>query len=147
MDDHKEAAEVVRLCDAQSRRGLVAWMVAGIVLFSYMARLHPRYVEGFTPAVASLLGIGAAWASAARTRAATRASPARERNCCLIVVFTGSGSLCGELAAGASSRTRLLGAVDGEALSPARPLVLGGLQHLRLCGPPSKARGRGSCAG
>ena len=31
-------------------------------LFSHMARLHPRYVEGFTPAVAAMLGIGVAWA-------------------------------------------------------------------------------------
>ena len=27
-----------------------------------MIRLHPRYVEGFMPAVAALLGIGVAWA-------------------------------------------------------------------------------------
>jgi hypothetical protein len=38
-------------------------------LFSHMERLHPRYVESFTPAVAAMLGIGAAWACAARTRA------------------------------------------------------------------------------
>lgn len=43
--------------------GLVVWMVTGIALFSDMTRLHPRYVEGFTPAVAALLGIGAAWAT------------------------------------------------------------------------------------
>jgi len=30
--------------------GLGLWMLTGIVLFSHMARLHPRYVEGFTPA-------------------------------------------------------------------------------------------------
>ena len=44
-------------------------MLAGIVLFSHMVRLHPRYVEGFTPAVAAMLGIGLAWAAAAATRA------------------------------------------------------------------------------
>jgi hypothetical protein len=44
-------------------------MACGIVLFSQMARLHPRYVESFTPAVAAMLGVGAAWAGAARTRA------------------------------------------------------------------------------
>jgi hypothetical protein len=49
--------------------GLAAWMASGVVLFSDMARLHPRYVESFTPAVAAMLGIGAAWAGAARTRA------------------------------------------------------------------------------
>ncbi len=43
--------------------GLGLWLLTGIVLFSHMARLHPRYVEGFVPAVAAMLGIGAAWAS------------------------------------------------------------------------------------
>jgi 4-amino-4-deoxy-L-arabinose transferase-like glycosyltransferase len=41
--------------------GLGLWMLTGVVLFSQMARLHPRYVEGFTPAVAAMLGIGVAW--------------------------------------------------------------------------------------
>ena len=41
----------------------------GIVLFSHMARLHPRYVEGFTPAVAAMLGIGVAWAASSKGRA------------------------------------------------------------------------------
>jgi hypothetical protein len=31
-------------------------------------RLHPRYVEGFVPAVAAVLGIGAAWAAEPRGR-------------------------------------------------------------------------------
>jgi 4-amino-4-deoxy-L-arabinose transferase-like glycosyltransferase len=44
--------------------GLGLWLLTGIVLFSDMARLHPRYVEGFTPAVAAVLGIGIAWACA-----------------------------------------------------------------------------------
>jgi 4-amino-4-deoxy-L-arabinose transferase-like glycosyltransferase len=48
--------------------GLVLWALTGIVLFSHMARLHPRYVEGFLPAVVALLGIGAAWASQPRGR-------------------------------------------------------------------------------
>jgi hypothetical protein len=34
-----------------------------------MSRLHPRYVEGFTPAVAAMLGIGAAWAASPGGRA------------------------------------------------------------------------------
>jgi 4-amino-4-deoxy-L-arabinose transferase-like glycosyltransferase len=49
---------------------LVVWIACGTALFSSMVRLHPRYVESFTPAVAAMLGIGAAWASAARTRVA-----------------------------------------------------------------------------
>jgi hypothetical protein len=36
--------------------------VIGVVLYSVMARLHPRYTEGFTPAVAAVAGIGVAWA-------------------------------------------------------------------------------------
>ena len=49
--------------------GLSLWTLTGIVLFSYMARLHPRYVEGLVPAVAALLGIGVAWAASGRARA------------------------------------------------------------------------------
>jgi 4-amino-4-deoxy-L-arabinose transferase-like glycosyltransferase len=56
-----------RLAGVRIRRasaaGLGLWMLTGLVLFSHMARLHPRYVEGFTPAVAAMLGIGVAWAS------------------------------------------------------------------------------------
>ncbi|MBA3808901.1 MAG: glycosyltransferase family 39 protein [Solirubrobacterales bacterium] len=46
--------------------GLGLWMLTGIVLFSHMERLHPRYVEGFTPVVAAMLGIGVAWAAGRR---------------------------------------------------------------------------------
>jgi 4-amino-4-deoxy-L-arabinose transferase-like glycosyltransferase len=49
--------------------GLVVWVTTGIALFSHMARLHPRNVEGFMPAVAALLGIGVAWAASATGRA------------------------------------------------------------------------------
>jgi 4-amino-4-deoxy-L-arabinose transferase-like glycosyltransferase len=48
--------------------GLALWMLTGIVLFSDMARLHPRYVEGFVPAVAAMLGVGAAWAASPKGR-------------------------------------------------------------------------------
>ena len=47
---------------------LAVWLLTGIVLFSHMARLHPRYVEGLVPPVAATLGIGAAWASQPRGR-------------------------------------------------------------------------------
>ena len=46
--------------------GLIVWIATGIVLFSEMARLHPRYVEGFVPPVAAMLGIGLAWAVSPR---------------------------------------------------------------------------------
>jgi 4-amino-4-deoxy-L-arabinose transferase-like glycosyltransferase len=51
-----------------SAAGLALWMLTGLVLFSHMARLHPRYTEGFTPAVAAMLGIGLAWACSTRSR-------------------------------------------------------------------------------
>jgi 4-amino-4-deoxy-L-arabinose transferase-like glycosyltransferase len=76
---HGEARDVesadteARALGARRRRAVAAgiglWMLTGLVLFSYMSRLHPRYVESFTPAVAALLGIGAAWAASLRTRA------------------------------------------------------------------------------
>jgi 4-amino-4-deoxy-L-arabinose transferase-like glycosyltransferase len=49
--------------------GLSLWTLTGVALFSDMARLHPRYVEGLAPAVAALLGIGVAWAGSGRARA------------------------------------------------------------------------------
>jgi 4-amino-4-deoxy-L-arabinose transferase-like glycosyltransferase len=41
---------------------LLLWLATGVVLFTVMARLHPRYTEAFTPAVAAAGGIGLAWA-------------------------------------------------------------------------------------
>ncbi len=46
--------------------GLILWMATGLVLFSHMARLHPRYVEGFVPVVAAMAGIGVSWACTPR---------------------------------------------------------------------------------
>lgn len=64
---HDEDAEELRGRRSRIRRaaagGLTLWMLTGIALFSHMIRLHPRYVEGFTPVVAAMLGIGVAWAS------------------------------------------------------------------------------------
>jgi 4-amino-4-deoxy-L-arabinose transferase-like glycosyltransferase len=54
-------SELRRRLRRASAGGLALWLLAGIVLFSHMVRLHPRYVEGFTPAVAAVLGIGLAW--------------------------------------------------------------------------------------
>jgi 4-amino-4-deoxy-L-arabinose transferase-like glycosyltransferase len=47
---------------------VMLWLAIGLVLFSDMARLHPRYTEALAPAVAGALGIGAAWATERRTR-------------------------------------------------------------------------------
>ena len=58
---------VTRAGDAEQRVrrataiGVFVWLLTGIVLFSAMVRLHPRYVESFTPAVAAMYGIGVAW--------------------------------------------------------------------------------------
>jgi 4-amino-4-deoxy-L-arabinose transferase-like glycosyltransferase len=49
--------------------GLAVWLLTGLLLFSYMVRLHPRYVEGFTPAVAAMFGIGVAWVAGFAGRA------------------------------------------------------------------------------
>jgi 4-amino-4-deoxy-L-arabinose transferase-like glycosyltransferase len=49
--------------------GLIVWLLTGMALFSEMARLHPRYVEGLVPAVTATLGIGVAWATCTSGRA------------------------------------------------------------------------------
>jgi 4-amino-4-deoxy-L-arabinose transferase-like glycosyltransferase len=64
--DERRAAARLRIRRAAGA-GIGLWLATGIVLFSHMIRLHPRYVEGFTPAVAATLGIGAAWASSTRS--------------------------------------------------------------------------------
>ncbi|HEY5194405.1 MAG TPA: glycosyltransferase family 39 protein [Solirubrobacteraceae bacterium] len=55
--------------------GMFVWLLTGIVLFSAMARLHPRYVESFTPAVAAMFGIGVAWVAGAASRTRLLAAP------------------------------------------------------------------------
>jgi 4-amino-4-deoxy-L-arabinose transferase-like glycosyltransferase len=55
--------------------GVFAWLLTGIVLFSAIVRLHPRYVESFTPAVAAMYGIGVAWVSGVQNRARLLALP------------------------------------------------------------------------
>jgi hypothetical protein len=59
----EQRAEAQRRMRRAAAGGLSLWMLVGIVLFSHQIRLHPRYVEGFTPAVAAMLGIGLAWAA------------------------------------------------------------------------------------
>jgi 4-amino-4-deoxy-L-arabinose transferase-like glycosyltransferase len=67
-EDEEVLAKRMRLRRAGAA-GLAVWMLAGIALFSTMSRLHPRYVEAFTPAVAAMLGIGVAWSVVPRGRA------------------------------------------------------------------------------
>ena len=75
--DRRVAARTQRSANDPSRSeqrrlalaaALTLWLVLGIALFSDMARLHPRYTEALTPAVAATLGIGVAWATERRTR-------------------------------------------------------------------------------
>jgi 4-amino-4-deoxy-L-arabinose transferase-like glycosyltransferase len=40
---------------------LAVWLLLGCALFSAMGRLHPRYLEAFTPAVAATIGVSLAW--------------------------------------------------------------------------------------
>jgi len=67
--------------------GLSVWMLTGIALFSEMARLHPRYVEGLVPAVAAMLGIGVAWAADVATPTNQDRHSARPRLLALIVAL------------------------------------------------------------
>ena len=55
--------------------GIFVWLATGVTLFSQMARLHPRYVESFTPAVAGMIGIGIALIAATGNRARWLALP------------------------------------------------------------------------
>ncbi|HEU0251034.1 MAG TPA: glycosyltransferase family 39 protein [Solirubrobacteraceae bacterium] len=55
--------------------GVFVWLATGVVLFSQMARLHPRYVESFTPAVAAMIGIGIGSIAATSNRARWLAAP------------------------------------------------------------------------
>jgi hypothetical protein len=55
--------------------GVFVWLLTGLVLFSAMARLHPRYVESFTPAVAAMFGIGVGVVAALHSRMRLLALP------------------------------------------------------------------------
>jgi 4-amino-4-deoxy-L-arabinose transferase-like glycosyltransferase len=83
LDGDGAAGRRMRLAVAA---GLSLWTLTGIALFSHMARLHPRYVEGFVPAVAALLGIGVAWACANDRRSAY----SRARLIALVVALAAS---------------------------------------------------------
>ncbi|HEY2181780.1 MAG TPA: glycosyltransferase family 39 protein [Solirubrobacteraceae bacterium] len=71
-DDDEDEGATTRMLRIAVAAALAVWLLTGIVLFSHMARLHPRYVEGLVPPVAATLGIGAAWAS--QPRGALRAA-------------------------------------------------------------------------
>lgn len=58
-----------------SATGVYVWLLTGVVLFSEMARLHPRYTESFAPAVAGAIGIGVGAVAALRSPARWLAVP------------------------------------------------------------------------
>jgi hypothetical protein len=104
--------------------GLLLWLATGIVLFSQMARLHPRYTEGFTPAVAACFGIGVAWASARRTPGRLFALGATM----LVVVLYGEHLLYGTIPVW---WVTLAGAFGALALTGAAVLTAGRVPGLR----------------
>jgi 4-amino-4-deoxy-L-arabinose transferase-like glycosyltransferase len=55
--------------------GVLVWLLTGLVLFSAMTRLHPRYVESFTPAIAAMFGIGVGLLASLHNRARLLALP------------------------------------------------------------------------
>ena len=60
-----------RELDRIGRAGLAAlglWLATGVVLLSAVHDLHPRYLESVTPAVAALIGAGAALGGRGRAR-------------------------------------------------------------------------------
>jgi 4-amino-4-deoxy-L-arabinose transferase-like glycosyltransferase len=123
-----------RRLDLAFAAGLGLWLLTGIVLFSHMVRLHPRYVEGFVPAVAAVLGIGAAWAAEPRGRL----RPAALSIALAAVVYYGERLLYGTpgvwwisflaalaaLAAAALARVPALSAAVRSLLAPGAVLAL-----------------------
>jgi len=83
QDGDERRLDVRRRMRRATAAGLSLWMLVGIVLFSHQIRLHPRYVEGFTPAVAAMLGIGLAWAASWRAGG----SWSRARLACFVVAL------------------------------------------------------------
>jgi hypothetical protein len=60
------ARRLLRLPDDAERGAVIAraatvalgvWLLSGTLLFSFAGRVHPRYLEAFTPAVAATLGV------------------------------------------------------------------------------------------
>jgi 4-amino-4-deoxy-L-arabinose transferase-like glycosyltransferase len=132
LDDERK-----RRMNIATAAGLGLWLLTGIVLFSHMARLHPRYVEGLVPAVAAALGIGAAWVSEPRGRA----RPIVLAVTLAIVVFYGERLLFGTSSEWWISLLGALGALTLAALArwpavPARAraaMAPAGVLVLTLC--------------
>ncbi len=68
-DGDPVGAEHRRRLQRAGALAILVWLVEGTLLFTVMARLHPRYVEAFTPAVAAAAGVGLVWAVGESRRA------------------------------------------------------------------------------
>jgi 4-amino-4-deoxy-L-arabinose transferase-like glycosyltransferase len=119
--------------------GLSVWMLTGIALFSEMARLHPRYVEGLVPAVAAMLGIGVAWAADATRPIDQDRHPGRPRLLALIVALAATVYYVERLLYGRPgvwwvALAGAIGALTFAALARLRPPAPGGLRAPLLGG-------------
>lgn len=105
--------------------GIGLWLVMGAALFSTMGRLHPRYLEALSPAVAAAAGTGVAalGALAARHRAAAAALAAGTA----AVILIGSGF------ARAQAPTHEIALIAGAVLVAACVALT--LTHARPCPP------------
>jgi 4-amino-4-deoxy-L-arabinose transferase-like glycosyltransferase len=50
-------APLAAVVERASLFGVAAWLIIGYALFSAAGRVHPRYLEAFTPAIAIVLGV------------------------------------------------------------------------------------------
>ncbi len=82
------AAEDRRRVRRATAIGLFVWLASGIVLFSAMVRLHPRYVESFVPAVVAMYGIGVALVAGTLAAAARPARGGERLRGALAVALT-----------------------------------------------------------
>jgi len=99
---------------------LGVWLATGLVLFSFTSRLHQRYLEAFTPAVAATLGVGlvvlGARVHSVRALAVLLGALVLSALEVVIVVGTGSIELLGEAGAVALTLVVVAGALIALAL-------------------------------
>jgi 4-amino-4-deoxy-L-arabinose transferase-like glycosyltransferase len=89
---------------------LAIWLATGYLLFSFMRRLEPRYLEALAPAVAATLGIAGAflWRRSGVRRGAWLAALALSANAAFAIVLAGAGDTGVAICLAASVLTVLL---------------------------------------
>ncbi len=120
---------------------LLLWLATGVVLFSAMARLHPRYTEGFTPAVAAAAGIGLAWAIGSRQTATRPLAAVAGLGLAAYGHHLLGGSSTVWLISGGAAAVALAAAALPVAPGPRRVLLGGGLGVAALLLPVQVAAG------